>query len=101
MNAQTAINISDHQQAHTQRAGRGRAHESLSSSITYHLTKYFDAHNNTLPESGLYKTIIHEAEKAAIKATLEFCDNNQSKSAYILGINRNTLRKKMEQFNLM
>lgn len=74
---------------------------SLAESIHYHLDKYFTAHQETVPEPGLYKTIMQEAEKITIKTTLEFCDNNQSKAAYILGINRNTLRKKIEQFNLM
>ena len=49
-----------------------------------------------LPTEGLYNRIIQEVEIPLIKLTLNACNGNQLKCAKILGINRNTLRKKLK-----
>ncbi len=56
--------------------------------------------NHSFPEQGLYKEISQETEKTLIKSALDKTGNNQSKAAIFLGINRNTLRKKMKEFNI-
>lgn len=51
--------------------------------------------------TNLYQTILHEVEKPLLEVVLEQTQGNQSKTAQILGLNRGTLRKKMQQYGLM
>jgi len=68
---------------------------SLGASVEKHLSQYFDLHKNELPATGLYDRIIHEVERPLIIKTLKLVKGNQLKAAELLGINRNTLRKKI------
>jgi len=68
---------------------------SLGASVEKHLNQYFDSHKNDLPAAGLYDRIIHEVERPLITKTLKLVKGNQLKAAKLLGINRNTLRKKI------
>jgi two-component system nitrogen regulation response regulator GlnG len=74
--------------------------KSFLSIIDKHLNKFFDDHQGGMPESGLYKRIISEVETLLITNTLKVVVNNQSKAAKILGLNRNTLRKKIQELNI-
>lgn len=47
-----------------------------------------------------YKLVIHQVERALIRLALEKSDGNQSQAAKILGINRNTLRKKIDELGI-
>ena len=69
--------------------------ESLSSSIENHLQRYFDLHGDELPPAGLYDRILKEVELPLIALSLAATRGNQLKTAELLGINRNTLRKKI------
>jgi two-component system nitrogen regulation response regulator GlnG len=53
-----------------------------------------------LPSSGVYDTVIKMVEKPIIKAILKIAKGNKKKAAAILGINRNTLSKKMEELGI-
>ena len=68
---------------------------SLGASVERHLKQYFDSHKNELPANGLYDRIIHEVERPLIIKTLNIVNGNQLKASELLGINRNTLRKKI------
>ena len=68
---------------------------SLCASVEKHLNQYFDLHKNELPANGLYDRIIHEVERPLIIKTLKLVKGNQLKASELLGINRNTLRKKI------
>jgi two-component system nitrogen regulation response regulator GlnG len=68
---------------------------SLGASVEKHLNQYFDTHKNELPANGLYDRIIHEVERPLIIKTLKLVKGNQLKASELLGINRNTLRKKI------
>ena len=68
---------------------------SLGASLEKHLNQYFDSHKNDLPASGLYDRIIHEVERPLIIKSLKLVKGYQLKAAELLGINRNTLRKKI------
>ena len=68
---------------------------SLGASVEKHLNQYFDSHKNDLPAAGLYDRIIHEVERPLIIKTLKLVKGNQLKASKLLGINRNTLRKKI------
>lgn len=72
----------------------------LSRLIENHLKRYF-MENKGQPIDNLYEKIIAEVERPLIQLTLDEMDGNQMKTAMILGINRNTLRKKMKLFNLL
>jgi len=49
---------------------------------------------------GLYSIVMGRVEAPLIKLVLSETDGNQSKSASILGINRNTLAKKIKQYGI-
>ncbi|WP_051145156.1 helix-turn-helix domain-containing protein [Thiomicrorhabdus sp. Kp2] len=73
---------------------------SLSDQVTLMLNAYFD----TLAEENatdVYEMVIQQVEKPMIEFVLQQTENNQSQAANILGINRNTLKKKMQKYNLV
>lgn len=72
----------------------------LLSSIELHLDNFFAMHEGHLPESGLYERIINEVERVLIKKTLDHSGGVHSRTAMVLGINRNTLRKKIKELNV-
>jgi two-component system nitrogen regulation response regulator GlnG len=79
------------------RAGRG---ESLAASVAGHLQRYFDLHGADLPPPGLYGRILREVETPLIEIALDATGGNQMKCADLLGINRNTLRKKITDLDI-
>ena len=74
--------------------------EKLSSSVGKHLRRYFDLHGGVLPPPGLYQRILKEIELPLIEIALEATGGNQAKCADLLGINRNTLRKKITDLDI-
>ncbi len=73
----------------------------LSQSIERHLKEYFLAHSGELPASGLYDRILRAIEQPLISITLEATSGNQLKAAQVLGLNRNTLRKKIKDLDIL
>jgi len=78
----------------------GRDSEKLSASIAKHLKRYFDLHGGQLPPPGLYQRILREVELPLIEIALDATGGNQAKCADLLGINRNTLRKKITDLDI-
>ncbi|MBV7409709.1 response regulator [Maritimibacter sp. DP1N21-5] len=74
--------------------------EKLSTSVARHLKRYFDLHGGTLPPPGLYQRILREIEVPLIEIALDATGGNQAKCADLLGINRNTLRKKITELEI-
>ena len=74
--------------------------EKMSNDIERHLRRYFDLHANILPPVGLYNRILRELEIPLITISLEATGGNQAKCADLLGINRNTLRKKISELDI-
>ena len=74
--------------------------EKMSSDIERHLRRYFDLHGNILPPVGLYNRILKELEIPLISLSLEATGGNQARCADLLGINRNTLRKKINDLDI-
>ena len=72
----------------------------LSDIVEYHVKKYFDGHGGLLPPRGVYQRIIKELETPIIEVSLRACKGNQLKCAELLGLNRNTLRKKIKNINI-
>ena len=73
----------------------------LSSSVERHIKRYFDLHGETLPPPGLYNRIMKEIELPLIALSLSATRGNQIKTSELLGINRNTLRKKIKDLDIV
>ena len=74
--------------------------EGLAKSVEERLTTYFGAHDGELPAAGLYDRVIREVERPLITLTLQATRGNQIKAAEVLGVNRNTLRKKIKELGI-
>jgi two-component system nitrogen regulation response regulator GlnG len=74
--------------------------EKLSASVARHLKRYFDLHGGQLPPAGVYQRILREIEMPLIEIALDATAGNQAKCADLLGINRNTLRKKITDLDI-
>ena len=74
--------------------------DKLSASVGKHLRRYFDLHGGVLPPPGLYNRILKEVEAPLIEIALDATGGNQAKCADLLGINRNTLRKKITDLDI-
>ena len=72
----------------------------LSNSFSQHIERYFAAAGDASPVPGLHARILAEIEKPLIMETLYHTAGNQIKAAHILGLNRNTLRKKIKELNI-
>jgi len=67
----------------------------LGEAIEQHLARHFASYGHALPPDGLYDRVLAEFEKPLLRLTLAAVRGNQLKAARLLGINRNTLRKKL------
>lgn len=85
------------QSSATPRAPEG---EKLSASVARHLARYFDLHGGALPPPGLYDRILREIELPLLEIAMDATAGNQAKCADLLGINRNTLRKKLTDLDI-
>lgn len=72
----------------------------LSASVARHLKRYFDLHGGQLPPPGVYQRILKEVEIPLIEIALDATAGNQARCADLLGINRNTLRKKITDLDI-
>jgi two-component system, NtrC family, nitrogen regulation response regulator GlnG len=79
---------------------KGGETEKLSASVARHLKRYFDLHSGQLPPAGVYQRILREIELPLIEIALDATAGNQAKCADLLGINRNTLRKKISDLDI-
>lgn len=50
--------------------------------------------------TDVYDMVIAEVEKPLLESVMKHARSNQCKAAEILGINRNTLRKKLKQYKI-
>lgn len=73
---------------------KGSEIKPLCYSVAECMDDYFHALNGHAPKN-LYDQILEQVEPPLLKATLKYCDGNQSKAADMLGLNRATLRKKL------
>jgi two-component system nitrogen regulation response regulator GlnG len=74
--------------------------DTLSSAVERHLAEYFSGYRDTLPPPGLYHRVLREIEGPLIGAALAATRGNQIRAAELLGVNRNTLRKKVRDLEL-
>lgn len=71
----------------------------LRESVAHCLEHYFAALDGHAP-AHLYETVLAEVEPVLLRATLRYCDGNQSRAAAVLGINRATLRRKLSVYRI-
>ncbi|MCB5409709.1 response regulator [Pseudogemmobacter faecipullorum] len=74
--------------------------EKLSATVMRHLKRYFDLHGGQLPPAGVWQRILREVEMPLIEIALDATGGNQARCADLLGINRNTLRKKITDLDI-
>jgi two-component system, NtrC family, nitrogen regulation response regulator GlnG len=74
--------------------------EGLSAAVERHIKDYFAAHKGGLPAAGLYDRVLREVERPLIVQTLGATRGNQIRAASLLGLNRNTLRKKIRELDI-
>ena len=77
-----------------------RAGNGISDAVEIHLRDYFAAHGNVMPPAGLYDRVLKEVERPLISQSLAATRGNQLRAAKLLGLNRNTLRKKIRELNI-
>ena len=82
------------------RAVSGAAHEHFSNGLESHVSHLFRSFGENMPPAGLYHRVLRDLEAPLIAATLATTRGNQIKAAEILGLNRNTLRKKIRDLDL-
>jgi two-component system nitrogen regulation response regulator GlnG len=82
------------------RAATGAAHEHFSNGLESHVSQLFRSFGENMPPAGLYHRVLRDLEAPLIAATLATTRGNQIKAAEILGLNRNTLRKKIRDLDL-
>ncbi len=81
-------------------AAAGPPPDSLSEMVERHLAVAFAQHHPDLPPNGLYDRILREVETPLITGILHATRGNQVQAAQVLGINRNTLRKKIADLDI-
>ena len=74
--------------------------ESMVTAIERHIKEFLAAHNDGIGVTDIYDQIIAEVERPLIRMTLAATRGNQIKAAAMLGLNRNTLRKKIRDLEI-
>jgi two-component system, NtrC family, nitrogen regulation response regulator GlnG len=74
--------------------------EPLVVAVERHIKEFLSAHNDGIGVTDIYDQIIAEVERPLIRMTLSVTRGNQIKAAAMLGLNRNTLRKKIRDLDI-
>jgi two-component system, NtrC family, nitrogen regulation response regulator GlnG len=74
--------------------------DNLSTAVERYLSRYFAGFDADLPPPGLYHRILREVEYPLLSAALAATRGNQIRAADLLGVNRNTLRKKIRDLDI-
>ncbi len=82
------------------RSGEPERRPTLAGAVELHLSDLFHQHGAGLPPPGLYYRVLREIEYPLISAALAATRGNQIKAAELLGLNRNTLRKKVRDLDI-
>ncbi len=72
----------------------------ISMAVETHVGQLLREHEPNLPPAGMYQRVIDKVEAPLIAMALNACGGNQIKAADLLGLNRNTLRKKIRTHSI-
>ena len=72
----------------------------LAEAVEQHLARYFGTFGRDLPPDGLYDRVLAEMERPLLQLSMAASKGNQLRAARLLGINRNTLRKKLTDLDI-
>ena len=64
------------------------------------MKRYFNQLDQNNVPIDVYQLVLNEVEPPLLNSVMRFSNNNQSKAAKILGINRTTLRTKLKKYNI-
>ena len=64
------------------------------------LNRYFNQLDQKNTPINVYQLVLNEVEPPLMRSVMQFSNNNQSKAAKILGINRTTLRTKLKKYKI-
>ena len=92
---QNELNIADRQPM-----GMPSGPVDVSTAVESHVAQLLRDHEPNLPPAGLYQRVLDRVEAPLIAMALNACGGNQIKAADLLGLNRNTLRKKIRAHNI-
>ena len=81
-------------------AEKGQVQKSLRQSVEQSLTQYFNELDGQ-QTTALYDLFMHQVEAPLFECVMQHTQDNQSKAAALLGLNRGTLRKKLKQYDLL
>ncbi len=74
--------------------------EGLGAVVEKYLRRFYADAAEVAEQAGVYDSVMAEVERRLIAVTLDVANGNRLKTARILGLNRNTLLKKMRKFGL-
>jgi two-component system nitrogen regulation response regulator GlnG len=78
----------------------GGSQDEIAPAVERFLAAYFSQYGENLPPPGLYHRVLREIEQPLLGAALAATRGNQIKAAELLGLNRNTLRKKIRDLDV-
>ena len=64
------------------------------------MNRYFTQLDQKNIPIDVYQLVLKEVEPPLLESVMKFCSGNQSKAAKVLGINRTTLRTKLNKYNI-
>ncbi len=71
----------------------------LSQAVKHSIRRYLYELDGTQP-SNMYALVLKQIERPLFEAILEHTKGNQSRASEVLGLNRGTLRKKLQSYGL-
>jgi len=78
----------------------GKTPRELSEMVERYLAGHFASYGRELPPAGLYDRVLQHVERPLLMAALTATRGNQIRAAALLGLNRNTLRKKIRDLDI-
>jgi len=81
------------------RAETAERENDLSSTVRKMMKQYFKDLDGEKP-SGIYNMVVNCVEKPLLEVVMYHAQGNQTRAAELLGINRNTLRKKLQEHGI-
>lgn len=76
------------------------SNETLANSVELAVKKYLTTMEGQ-KITDLYELVLSEIEAPLLKCVMEYTNNNQSRTALVLGLNRGTLRQKLKKFGMI